>query len=172
MSEGNEEPKIIVDEDWKTQVEREKAEAAAKQQAAASEAEAAAPEAAGDASEPAGAAESSGTAQAAESVPPSEAAPQSAPPSEAGEAGEAGGRELPEASISSMVTLFFTQAMMMLGQFPDPSGGKPQIDKPVAKHYIDTLEVLQEKTQGNLTEEEEKMLNEAVHAVRMAFLAS
>ena len=164
MSEGNEEPKIIVDEDWKTQVEREKAEAAAKQQAEASEAEAATSEASGGAGEPAATGEPAAAAASTPQPTGGDAAKEAV--------GDAARGDLPEASISSMVTLFFTQAMMMLGQFPDPSGGKPQIDKAVAKHYIDTLEVLQEKTQGNLTSDEEKMLNEALHAVRMAFLAS
>ena len=39
--------------------------------------------------------------------------------------------------------MLFTQAMAMLGQMPDPSTGESKVNKPFAKHYIDTLEMLQ-----------------------------
>lgn len=156
MSEPNEEPKIIVDEDWKSQVEREKAQAAAKSKT----------ETAAEASDQ----RASGEEKASEK--PAPAAAEAASPATGGSAGEAGGMEIPEASFSSIVTLFFTQAMMMLGQFPDPTDGKPKVDKKIAKHYIDTMEVLQEKTKGNLSSEEERMLSEALHAARMAFVAA
>ena len=66
--------------------------------------------------------------------------------------------------------MLFTQAMAMLGQIPDPAGGESQINKPFAKHTIDTLEMLDDKTTGNLTEDESKMLAEALHALRMAYV--
>ena len=47
------------------------------------------------------------------------------------------------------------------------SAASPDID---AKHHIDTLEMLQEKTSGNLTDEETKILSEALHALRMAYV--
>ena len=68
--------------------------------------------------------------------------------------------------------MLFTQAMATLGQMPNPATGKPEINKPFAKHYIDTLEMLGEKTQGNLNDDESKMLSEALHALRMAYVST
>ena len=76
----------------------------------------------------------------------------------------------PPASFSVLVTMLFTQAMAMLGQMPDPNTGESKVNKPFAKHYIDTLEMLESKTKGNLDEQETAMLNEALHALRMMYV--
>ena len=60
--------------------------------------------------------------------------------------------------------------MALLGQMPDPGSGKTSINKPYAKHYIDTLDMLSEKTKGNLSDDEKKMLSEALHALRMMYV--
>jgi len=78
--------------------------------------------------------------------------------------------EPPPASFSVLVTMLFTQAMAMLGQMPDPNTGEAKVNKPFAKHYIDTLEMLESKTAGNLDEQEKAMLNEALHALRMMYV--
>ncbi len=78
--------------------------------------------------------------------------------------------EPPPASFSVLISMLFTQAMAMLGQMPDPSTGESKVNKPFAKHYIDTLEMLQSKTQGNLDDQESAMLNEALHALRMMYV--
>ena len=76
----------------------------------------------------------------------------------------------PPASFTVLISMLFSQAMAMLGQMPDPSSGETTINKPFAKHYIDTLEMLQEKTKGNLDDEETSMLSEALHALRMMYV--
>ncbi len=76
----------------------------------------------------------------------------------------------PPASFSVLVTMLFTQAMGMLGQMPDPNTGEANVNKPFAKHYIDTLEMLESKTKGNLDDQEAAMLNEALHALRMMYV--
>lgn|ERR1712137_468899 len=76
----------------------------------------------------------------------------------------------PPASFTVLISMLFSQAMAMLGQMPDPSSGETTINKPFAKHYIDTLEMLQEKTRGNLDDEETSMLSEALHALRMMYV--
>lgn len=76
----------------------------------------------------------------------------------------------PPASFEILISMLFTQAMSMLGQIPDPNTGKPSVNKPYAKHHIDTLEMLGEKTKGNLTESESSMLSEALHALRMTYV--
>ncbi|MDC0287929.1 DUF1844 domain-containing protein [Rubripirellula sp.] len=78
--------------------------------------------------------------------------------------------EPPPASFSVLVTMLFTQAMGMLGQMPDPNTGEAKVNKPFAKHYIDTLEMLESKTKGNLDDQEAAMLNEALHALRMMYV--
>ena len=77
---------------------------------------------------------------------------------------------IPPASFEVLITMLFTQAMAMLGQMPDPTSGETKVNKPLAKHYIDTMEMLSEKTQGNLSDEESKIQSEALHALRMTYV--
>lgn len=76
----------------------------------------------------------------------------------------------PPASFEMLVSMLFTQAMAALGQIPDPATGKANVNKAYAKHYIDTLDMLSEKTKDNLSDNEAKMLSEALHALRMTFV--
>ena len=68
--------------------------------------------------------------------------------------------------------MVFTQAMAMLGHMPDPSTGKASVNKPFAKHYIDTLDMLGEKTQGNLRPQEEQILKGILKELRELFVAA
>lgn len=139
------EPKIIVDDDWKSQVQAEKA--AFKEQEALK------------AKEASGESESSESAGEADTVA-----------TEGAEAaGESRQQEFPPASFSMLVTTLSAQAMTALGFFPDPSG-KMEPNRSMAKHFIDTLGVLEEKTAGNLDDEEKNMLQETLHQLRMAFV--
>lgn len=122
---SDEEPKIIVDEDWKDQVQREKDQLREQEQAAAAD--------------PA-------------------------------DQGAGGPHEMPPASMPFLISMLSSQAMMGMGFMPDPSGQPAQVDLPMAKHFIDLLSVLEEKTKGNLTDEEEKMLTESLHQFRMAYV--
>ncbi len=76
----------------------------------------------------------------------------------------------PPASFEMLISMLFTQAMAALGQIPDPVSGKASVNKPYAKHYIDTLDMLCEKTKGNLSESESRMADEALHAMRMTYV--
>ena len=76
----------------------------------------------------------------------------------------------PPASFEVLVSMLFTQAISLLGQMPDPASGESSINKPYAKHYIDTLEMLSEKTKGNLSDDESAMISEALHALRMTYV--
>lgn len=128
MSEENQpeqEPKIIVDDDWKSQVEKEKEQL--KQPETGDESPAADP--------------------------------------------HEGPMELPEASFLVLLSTLGTQAMAAMGLLPDPISGNPNVNLPMAKHFIDTLEVLKEKTKGNLSEMEEAHLRDALHQLRMTFVA-
>lgn len=81
------------------------------------------------------------------------------------------GAPLPPASFSVLVTSLATQALMALGQVPDPSGKiVRQLDQ--ARQLIDLLGILEEKTKGNLTRDEAAMLEGVLHELRMAFVAA
>ncbi len=78
--------------------------------------------------------------------------------------------KLPEVSFSTLVSSFLTQALLSLGLIEHPSLGKPAVDLDMAKFNIDMLALLEEKTKGNLTEDEQRLLNEALHQVRMVYV--
>ena len=123
MSDDSEAKKIIIDEDWKTQVEREREQARDQEQ-----------------KQP-----------------------------EAGEAA-AGTQKMPEASMTFLISTLSAQILASLGQFPDPVVGKPVVHLDYAKLNIDTLTILQEKTQGNLTEDEAQLLEQTLHELRMLYV--
>lgn len=80
--------------------------------------------------------------------------------------------EMPEATFGMLVTTLAMQASTGLGQIPDPVTNKPSINKSIAKHFIDTLAMLEEKTNGNLSEQESELLTSTLHQLRMAFVAT
>lgn len=87
-------------------------------------------------------------------------------------ASESGGQQLPPANFMVLLSTLATQAMASLGFIPDPSTGKPNVNRPMAKHFIDMLAMLQEKTKGNLDEEETNHLRDALHQLRMTYVSS
>ncbi len=115
------EPELVVDTDWKSQVEKEK--------------------------------------KASNETP---AEPKPEDPTSA----------LPPASLAMLISTFYSQAMMALGVMPNPSTGEKETDLTMAKHLIDTLEMLEEKTKGNTDEEESKMFDEVLHLLRMAYIGA
>jgi 3-oxoacyl-ACP reductase-like protein len=124
------EKKIIIDEDWKSQVQAEKEAASKSKPAAAAEpAQRAAPEPAG-------------------------AAPMQMPP----------------ASLEMLLTMLATEALAALGQIPHPATGQAQVDRGQAQYLIDLIDVLREKTKGNLDAREEQLMETLLHQLRMAFI--
>lgn len=132
-------PKIIVDDDWKAQVEKEKAMAAGKSDAGQDDV------IASNEPEPSLADQSAELPDASDTPPP--------------------------ATIETLVSMLFTQALAALGQLPGPDGKPGPVNKPFAKYFIDSLEMLGEKTTGNLSDDESKMISETLHAMRMAFVS-
>ena len=61
-------------------------------------------------------------------------------------------------------------AALFLGQIPNPQTGKGEVNLEVAKLFIDQLAMIQEKTRGNLTSEEAKVLSNALSNLQMAFV--
>lgn len=74
------------------------------------------------------------------------------------------------ASIPALVHTLATQAAMFLGLTPDPMSGTARADLAQARFIIDLLEVIAEKTKGNLAPEEERILGDALHDLRLAFV--
>lgn len=74
-------------------------------------------------------------------------------------------RQLPPATFSSFITSVAASAMASLGEGPGATE-----DLQMARHTIDILGVLKEKTAGNLDEEEEKLLETLLYETRMQFV--
>jgi hypothetical protein len=72
--------------------------------------------------------------------------------------------------FSSFIMSLMTQALMQLGAVEPPAGVEVQVDKAGAKQCIDILALIQRKTKGNLDSVEEKLMEEILHNLRMAFV--
>jgi hypothetical protein len=79
--------------------------------------------------------------------------------------------ELPEASFLGLVNMLAVEAAMHLGMLRNVSEEQPQIDLESGRHLIDMLGMLQTKTRGNLTKEEEELLENVLSDLRMQFVA-
>jgi len=75
---------------------------------------------------------------------------------------------LPPPSLEVLAGSLAMQAMVALGLVSDPAGGKPPVRLNQAKHFVDTIAMLEEKTEGNRTPEESAMLSHLLHELRMA----
>jgi hypothetical protein len=149
------ERKIIIDEDWKSQAQAEKEELLKKTSAT----ESTLPESASLESA------SQETASGA-STTPEDAAPAGA--SSAAEAAQRG--PLPPPSLASLASMLAMQAMVSLGVVPNPLTGKAELDADQARHFIDTIEMLEQKTAGNRTAEESSILTGMLNELRMAYV--
>ncbi|MFM8982686.1 MAG: DUF1844 domain-containing protein [Spartobacteria bacterium] len=69
-----------------------------------------------------------------------------------------------------LVMMQAQQAAMFLGQLPGPDGQKLEANLPYARMFIDQLEMLQEKTRGNLSQEETQVLGSVLSDLRLAFV--
>jgi hypothetical protein len=78
---------------------------------------------------------------------------------------------LPPASFNMLVTTLATEAMIGLGQLPHPVTQQLHPDPAQARYAIDMLEVLADKTKGNLIPAEKSFLDDVLHQLRMAFVA-
>ena len=121
MAEEKQEKKIIVDEDWKTEAQKEKEEIKKEEQESPHEQE----------------------------------------------------RRMPPGDFAGLVSMLTTQAFFAMGVIGMKEDGKEQEvhrDMELAKYYIDLLGMLEEKTKGNLSAEEQKMLSGSLYQVRMIYV--
>lgn len=76
----------------------------------------------------------------------------------------------PPVSFATFVYSLGTSALMLMGEQLDPRQGKLPVNLPQAKEIIDILSLLEEKTRGNLTAEEQAVLTDMLYALRMKYV--
>ena len=87
---------------------------------------------------------------------------------------DAGGTEgqhgLPPADFKTLISTMVTQAMFAMGAIPDPQTGQRVAHLDLARHHIDMIGVIQDKTAGNLDEEEQTLVNQTLSELRMHYV--
>ena len=78
--------------------------------------------------------------------------------------------EIMSALFAHMVIQNTNMALMLLGEVPHPESGERLHDIEAARMFIDQLEMLEVKTKGNLSREEEKLLKQSLTHLRMTFV--
>ncbi len=81
-----------------------------------------------------------------------------------------GGSIPPEPDFNFFITSLALQASISMGVIENPMTNKKEENLIQAKFLIDTLGVLKEKTKGNLTDEEEKLLENVLYELRMQYV--
>ena len=73
-------------------------------------------------------------------------------------------------SLSTFLISLSTQALMCLGDIPNPMTGKPEPDLTAVRELIDIISMLQEKTRGNLDAQETRLFEKILYDLRMRFV--
>jgi hypothetical protein len=79
-------------------------------------------------------------------------------------------RPLPEIDFSAFIFSLSTSALLHLGEVPDPATQKREKNLPLAKQTIDILGILKQKTRGNLTPEEEQLMENLLTDLRWRYV--
>ena len=77
---------------------------------------------------------------------------------------------LPEVNFTTLIFSLSSSALFHLGEAVDPQAGEKNKDLPLAKHTIDTISMLKEKTEGNLTEEEQKFMESVLADLKWRYV--
>jgi len=93
-----------------------------------------------------------------------------AKPGGAAAGGPGGGQQMPEADFEGLVSALASNALMYLGGVQDPQTGRAIVHLELARHHLDLLQVLQDKTEGNLDEEESTMLSTLLYELRNRYV--
>ena len=80
------------------------------------------------------------------------------------------GPPLPPASFEFLVYSLLTQAQLHLGLLTMKEGDEPQVNLPAAQHTIDMLAMIADKTKGNLTLEEQRLMENSLTELRFRFV--
>ena len=100
----------------------------------------------------------------------SAAPPATAPPANPQRTGRAEATALPAVDFHTFVLSLGSSALLHLGELEHPDVGAAQKDLPLAKHTIDILAMLQEKTKGNLTAAEDKLIESLLCDLRLRYV--
>ncbi|MFW6414708.1 MAG: DUF1844 domain-containing protein [Thermodesulfobacteriota bacterium] len=77
---------------------------------------------------------------------------------------------LPKVNMNTFLLSLSSSAMVHLGEVPEPESGTTSTNLSMARHTIDILGMLEEKTQGNLTSDEEDLLKNILFELRMKYV--
>jgi hypothetical protein len=77
---------------------------------------------------------------------------------------------LPKIDFSGFILSLYSSGLVQLGKVEDPSTGKKSINFDLAQHTIDMIAMLEEKTRGNLTNDEENLLKTLLSEIRLAYV--
>ncbi len=81
-----------------------------------------------------------------------------------------GEKTMPKIDFSSFVLSLYSSGLVQLGKVEDPSTGSKTKDMAMAQHTIDMIAMLQDKTAGNLTEDEGNLLKALLSELRIAYV--
>ncbi len=84
--------------------------------------------------------------------------------------GNRGGEQVVSAVFAQMVVQQANMALLLLGKTPHPQTGRTMHDLEGARMFIDQLEMLEAKTKGNLTKEEQSLLKQSLMTLHLAFV--
>jgi hypothetical protein len=79
---------------------------------------------------------------------------------------------IPDPSFAELINMIAMQAIVGFGGMTGPGGERIPPNLEIAKHYVDMLQVLEDKTRGNLTEDEKKLLDQVIYEIRMRYIQS
>ncbi|MFP3999633.1 MAG: DUF1844 domain-containing protein [Desulfobacterales bacterium] len=77
---------------------------------------------------------------------------------------------MPEINFTTFILSLNSSALVHLGQHADPTTGGTAKNLPVAKQTIDVIAMLEEKTRGNLTNEEQRLLTNVLYELRLLYV--
>ena len=77
---------------------------------------------------------------------------------------------MPAVSFISLILSLNTTALFHLGELPHPETGQKSMDLELARHSIDTLVMLEEKTKGNLKKDELELMDRVLYELKMRFI--
>jgi len=76
-----------------------------------------------------------------------------------------------QVDFSTFIMSLTSSAFYHLGDMPDPSTGKKEVNLPAVQQTIDMLIMLREKTKGNLKEDEEKLIEQLIYELQVKYVA-
>jgi hypothetical protein len=77
----------------------------------------------------------------------------------------------PPIDFPSYILSYYTQGCVLLGEIPNPITNKKEEHFEEAKHIVNILSMLEQKTKGNLSKEEQQLLESVLYELRMKFMA-